>query len=210
MIVTEKILEKLDWNKAAGLLPAIVQDDTTGQVLMMAWMNKESLKITLQTGKATFFSRSRQCLWCKGETSGNTLFVKEITADCDQDTLLLLAEAAGPACHKGTVSCWNDSREPAFTFLKKLDQLLESKKNDSAGKSYTASLYQQGIKRIAQKVGEEGVETALAAMTGDHAEIINESADLLYHLMVLLRAQQLSVEDVIDCLEKRHMTSNKR
>lgn len=205
MIITPESLTKLNWQKTAGLLPAIVQDNTTGQVLMMAWMNEEALTITLQTGKATFFSRSRQCLWCKGETSGNTLYVKQITADCDQDTLLLQAEASGPACHKGTVSCWSDSTEPSFTFLKKLDQLLEARKESSEEESYTASLYLQGIKRIAQKVGEEGVETALAAMTGNRDEIINESADLLYHLMVLLKSQELSVEDVIICLKKRHL-----
>ena len=204
MIVTQASLSKLAWKKEQGMLPAIAQDHISGQVLMLAYMNKEALEATLATGKATFFSRSRQRIWCKGESSGNTLYIQEITADCDADTLLLKVKAEGPACHKGTTSCWNEATAPSLTFLALLDTLLESKKTESPENSYTASLYDEGVKRIAQKVGEEGIETALAAVAGDHDELINESADLLYHLMVLLKANTLSINDVIKCLQQRH------
>lgn len=204
MIITTTSLSQLAWEKEQGLLPAVVQDSTTGQMLMLAYMNQEALTATLNTGKATFFSRSRQRLWCKGETSGNTLHVKEVTADCDKDTLLLQVDPKGPACHKGTTSCWSDAKIPSLSFLKQLEQLLEAKKQVQPDKSYTASLYAEGVKRIAQKVGEEGVETALAAVAGDDNELINESSDLLYHLLVLLKAKALSLTDIVECLEMRH------
>lgn len=204
MNISQENMSLLAWEKQQGLLPAIAQDHISGQVLMMGYMNKEALSLTLQTGKATFFSRSKKRLWQKGETSGNVLRIQHISADCDKDTLLMLVEPAGPACHLGTTSCWETSALPLMSFLKQLDTLLENKKNTTPDASYTASLYHMGIKRIAQKVGEEGVETALAAVVKDKDELINESADLLYHLLVLMRASNLSIEDTIHCLIKRH------
>ncbi len=204
MIVTQDTMGQLDWEKSTGLIPAIAQDEFSGQVLMMAWMNKASLQKTLTGKKATFFSRSRNKLWKKGEDSGNELIVSQITCDCDKDTLLLQVKAKGPACHLGTTSCWPNTRDSSLTFLAKLDTLLEERKSCAPESSYTAHLYNSPINRIAQKVGEEAVETVLASVAGDNNELLNESADLLYHLMVLLRAKGLSIRDTIELLNKRH------
>ncbi|QPR27611.1 bifunctional phosphoribosyl-AMP cyclohydrolase/phosphoribosyl-ATP diphosphatase HisIE [Edwardsiella hoshinae] len=195
--------ERLDWNKVEGMMPAIVQHAASGQVLMLGYMTPEALEQTERSGKVTFYSRSKQRLWTKGETSGHTLNVVSITPDCDRDTLLVLAEPQGPTCHLGTESCFAPAR-PQWVFLYQLEQLLAARKQADPQSSYTARLYASGTKRIAQKVGEEGVETALAATVQDRDELVNESADLLYHLLVLLQDQRLSLGDVIDCLHQRH------
>lgn len=204
MKITQHNISELAWSKGDGLLPCIVQDATSAQVLMQGFVNQEALSVTLNTNKVTFFSRSKQRLWTKGETSGNTLDLVDISADCDADSILVLAHANGPTCHKGTLSCWADAQSSDFTFLAELENVLASRKGADPASSYTASLYAKGIKRIAQKVGEEGVETALAAAVKDLDELKNESADLIYHLMVLLQASGLSMSDVISVLKQRH------
>lgn len=204
MKITPANVDELAWEKMEGLLPCIVQDATSGQMLMQGYVNKASLAVTLDKGLMTFFSRSKQRLWTKGESSNNTLEVVDISADCDLDSLLVLANANGPTCHTGTTSCWNDAANADVSFLAKLEQVIASRKNAPADSSYTASLYASGIKRIAQKVGEEGVETALAATVQDLDELKNESADLLYHLIVLLQASNLTLSDAIGVLKSRH------
>ncbi|MGY0333397.1 bifunctional phosphoribosyl-AMP cyclohydrolase/phosphoribosyl-ATP diphosphatase HisIE [Edwardsiella tarda] len=195
--------ERLDWNKVEGMMPAIVQHAASGQVLMLGYMTPEALEQTERSGKVTFYSRSKQRLWTKGETSGHVLNVVSITPDCDRDTLLVLAEPQGPTCHLGTDSCF-DPATPQWLFLYQLEQLLAARKHADPQSSYTARLYASGTKRIAQKVGEEGVETALAATVQDRDELVNEASDLVYHLLVLLQDQRLSLGDVIDCLSQRH------
>ena len=194
-------LDELAWDKQDGLLPAIVQDATTLRVLMLGYMDREALRLTLQTCNATFYSRSRAKLWTKGETSGNTLGVVSIAADCDRDTLLVLAHPRGPTCHLGTPSCF--SPHAASSMIGELDALVAARARERPEDSYTTKLLDSGIARIAQKVGEEGVEVALAAVTGDDAQLLGEGADLIYHLIVLLRARGLSVRDVEAVLEQR-------
>jgi phosphoribosyl-ATP pyrophosphohydrolase/phosphoribosyl-AMP cyclohydrolase len=196
--------QALAWDKMNNLIPAIVQNAITGKVLMQGYMNQDALHKTLDTGHVTFFSRSKERLWTKGEESGNTLNLHSITADCDQDSLLVLANPVGPTCHTGTESCWFDGQASDYTFVADLEQLIASRKGADPSSSYTASLYSKGIKRIAQKVGEEGVETALAATVADLEELKNESADLMYHLLVLLQASGLSMQDVVGILRERH------
>lgn len=196
--------QTLAWQKMDNLLPCIVQNAKSGKVLMQGYMNQEALANTLESKKVTFFSRSKQRLWMKGETSGNTLDLVDISADCDLDSLLVLVTPNGPTCHLGTESCWNDSHTAEMTFVAELEAVLASRKNADPNSSYTASLYAKGIKRIAQKVGEEGVETALAATVQDLDELKNESADLLYHLIVLLQASDLSLSEVVTVLRDRH------
>lgn len=197
-------IEQLNWDKVGGLIPAIVQDSHSGRVLMMGYMNRVALKKTLDTKLVTFFSRSREALWTKGETSGNHLELVEITADCDMDTLLVYAIPNGPTCHLGNASCWEASQQPSLTFLSELESVIAARKQAPTDSSYTARLYSQGTKRIAQKVGEEGVEVALAATVNDNQELLNESADLLYHLLVLLQNQGVSLKQVTDVLSQRH------
>jgi phosphoribosyl-ATP pyrophosphohydrolase/phosphoribosyl-AMP cyclohydrolase len=204
MKITQENTSTLAWEKGDGLLPCIVQDARSGQLLMQGFMNQEALEHTLEAKQVTFFSRSKARLWTKGESSGNTLDLVDISADCDLDSILVLANANGPTCHKGTTSCWNDAEQSNYSFLAELERVLESRKGADPDSSYTAFLYQKGIKRIAQKVGEEGVETALAATVQDLEELKNESADLLYHLIVLLQASNLSMSDVINVLKQRH------
>lgn len=204
MIITNENSNKLSWDKMDNLLPAIVQDALSGKVLMQGYMDQDALAKTLETGKVTFFSRSKQRLWTKGETSGNTLDLVSVACDCDQDSLLVLANPNGPTCHTGVESCWFDGNTPAFTFLADLERVLAARKDADPKSSYTASLYNKGIKRIAQKVGEEGVETALAATVHDKEELKNEAADLLYHLTVLLQASDMSLNDALDVLRDRH------
>nr|WP_321824631.1 bifunctional phosphoribosyl-AMP cyclohydrolase/phosphoribosyl-ATP diphosphatase HisIE [Alteromonas macleodii] len=204
MIITNENSNKLAWDKMDNLLPAIVQDALSGKVLMQGYMDQDALAKTLETGKVTFFSRSKQRLWTKGETSGNTLDLVSLACDCDQDSLLVLANPNGPTCHTGVESCWFDGNTPAFTFLADLERVLAARKDADPKSSYTASLYNKGIKRIAQKVGEEGVETALAATVHDKEELKNEAADLLYHLTVLLQASDMSLNDALDVLRERH------
>ena len=204
MIITNENSNELAWDKMDNLLPAIVQDALSGKVLMQGYMDQYALAKTLETGKVTFFSRSKQRLWTKGETSGNTLDLVSLACDCDQDSLLVLANPNGPTCHTGVESCWFEGNTPAFTFLADLERVLAARKDADPKSSYTASLYNKGIKRIAQKVGEEGVETALAATVHDKEELKNEAADLLYHLTVLLQASDMSLNDALDVLRERH------
>ena len=194
-------LAQLDWPKVDNLMPVIIQNAISGDVLMLGYMDKAALEMTLNSGKVTFYSRTKQRLWTKGETSGNFLKLVDIYPDCDNDTLLILAHPIGPTCHNGTESCFAPAQSQ-WGFL--FENLLRERKNASPDSSYTAQLYASGTKRIAQKVGEEGVETALAATVNDREELKNEASDLLYHLMVLLQDQSLSLSDVIDCLQKRH------
>ena len=197
------IINDLDWEKGNGLLPAIVQDAATLQVLMLGYVNAESLARTESDGYMTFYSRSRQCLWQKGETSGNRLKVQSIAMDCDRDTVLVKAVPEGPTCHLGTPSCFGADGAEGVGVLAELERVIASRKAADAGESYTKSLFDKGIKRIAQKVGEEGVETALAAATGDKAELKAEAADLLYHLIVLLQASDMSLGDAVAVLKSR-------
>ena len=203
MIVTSENSNTLAWEKMDNLLPAIVQDAISGKVLMQGYMNQDALATTLDSGKVTFFSRSKLRLWQKGETSGNTLDLVSVAADCDFDSLLVLANPNGPTCHTGVESCWFKGNTPSFTFLADLERLLAARKGADPKSSYTASLYNKGIKRIAQKVGEEGVETALAATVHDKEELKNEAADLLYHLTVLLQASDMSLDDALSVLRER-------
>jgi|TARA_B110000211_G_scaffold127869_1_gene146890 phosphoribosyl-ATP pyrophosphohydrolase/phosphoribosyl-AMP cyclohydrolase len=203
VIVTSENSNTLAWEKMDNLLPAIVQDALSGKVLMQGYMNQDALATTLDSGKVTFFSRSKLRLWQKGETSGNTLDLVSVAADCDFDSLLVLANPNGPTCHTGVESCWFEGNTPSFTFLADLERLLAARKGADPKSSYTASLYNKGIKRIAQKVGEEGVETALAATVHDKEELKNEAADLLYHLTVLLQASDMSLDDALSVLRER-------
>ena len=202
-MLTQNDIETLNWDKNAGLIPAVIEDAVSGRVLMLAYMNREALQKTLETKRVTFFSRSKGRLWTKGETSGNFLNLVDLAADCDKDTLLVTVNAEGPACHLGTTSCFGDLQS-RWQFLRDLEVLLASRKGADPATSYTASLYARGTKRIAQKVGEEGVETALAATVHDREELRNEAADLVYHLLVLLQAENLELADVIDILRERH------
>jgi phosphoribosyl-AMP cyclohydrolase / phosphoribosyl-ATP pyrophosphohydrolase len=204
MKITLDNLDQLAWEKQDGLIPAIIQDVRSGVLLMQAYMNPESIKRTLETGLVTFYSRRRQTLWQKGETSGNTLTCVEIVSDCDGDSLKVLASPAGPVCHEGTTTCWDDGAQPDLTFIAELEAVIESRKGASPDTSYTALLLQRGKKYIAQKVGEEAVETALAAVTGDKKEFLDESADLLFHLLVLLNTDDLRLSDVAAVLKTRH------
>lgn len=195
---------KIDFEKGDGLVPAIVQDADTLQVLMLGYMNEAAVLKTEDSGLVTFFSRSRQNLWTKGETSGNTLQLVEMIADCDNDTLLVKARPAGPTCHEGTVSCFGDAGAEGLGFLAYLENLIISRKTASPESSYTASLLQGPLRRAAQKVGEEGVETALAAVAETNDKLTSEAADLLYHLTVLLAAKEVPLSDVIKELQSRH------
>lgn len=199
--------DALAWSKGDGLLPAIVQHWCSGEVLMLGYMTREALQRTLDTGRVTFWSRSRQRLWIKGETSGHWLTLKAIHADCDADTLLVQADPEGPTCHQGTRTCFGEATEPATAFLGQLDELIEARERERPEGSYTTHLFESGIRRIAQKVGEEGVETALAAVAQDGDALLDESADLVYHLLVLLRARNLSLADVTERLRERHNTN---
>ncbi|WP_210497668.1 bifunctional phosphoribosyl-AMP cyclohydrolase/phosphoribosyl-ATP diphosphatase HisIE, partial [Pantoea ananatis] len=202
-MLTEQQLSRLDWEKTQGMMPVIVQHNVSGEVLMHGYMNQDALNKTLQDGNVTFFSRTKKRLWTKGETSGHFLQVVSITPDCDNDTLLVLANPIGPTCHLGTSSCFSPAA-PDWTFLYQLEQLLASRKSADPDSSYTAKLYASGTKRIAQKVGEEGVETALAATVNDREELTNEASDLIYHLLVLLQDQDLDLSTIISNLRARH------
>ena len=192
---------KLDWKKVNGLIPAIIQDHRSLQVLMLGYMNEEALKISQSSGLATFFSRTRQCIWTKGETSGNKLAIKKIVHDCDNDTLLILAENKGPTCHLGRNSCFLDAPS-SINVIKNLEQTIDHRIEEADMSSYTYQLFKDGIKEIAKKVTEEAGEVSIAAVTKD-GRVISESADLMYHLLVMLRAQNLNYSDVLDELELR-------
>ncbi len=194
-------LAALAWDKQGGLLPAIVQDVATRRVLMLGYMDRAALEATLASGHVTFYSRSRARLWTKGETSGHTLELVSIAADCDNDTLLVQATPHGPTCHRGSTSCFADAPGDV---LADLDTLIAARHAQRPAGSYTTELFDAGIRRIAQKVGEEAVETALAAVMQDDAALLGEAADLLYHLAVLLRARGLALGDAVAVLEDRH------
>ena len=203
MQLTKDTLSQVDFAKSE-LIPAIVQDARSGVILMQGFMNQDALAATFDKQKVTFYSRSKERLWTKGETSENYLEVVSVHTDCDYDSLLVLANPLGPTCHLGTQSCFGDDAKPSLSFLAELEQVIVSRKDDDPIKSYTASLFSKDLSRSCQKVGEEGVEVALAAMKHDNDELTNESADLLYHLTVLLQRQGLSLADVVSCLKGRH------
>ena len=197
----------LDWDKGGGLLPAIVQHARTGRVLMLGYMNDAALRQTLSGGRVVFYSRSRETLWTKGETSGNHLNVVDVSTDCDCDALLVVADPIGPTCHKGTESCFADAMPSVaqrLGFLALLENIIANRIADQPESSYTAKLYAKGTGRIAQKVGEEGVETALAAVSRDDEGLVSECADLLFHLMVLLKSRELTLERIVEELKARH------
>ena len=195
----------LDWEKNDGLIPAIIQHAVTGRVLMLGYMNAEALAETLSKELVTFYSRTRKCLWTKGETSGNQLALRDIDVDCDGDTLLVQATPTGPTCHLDKSSCFDRSAEqPGFGFVGQLEVIIGDRIKDQPCDSYTTELINAGVQGIAQKIGEEGVELALAAMQEDRTEITSEAADLLYHVLVLLQHQGMRFTDVAEELENRH------
>lgn len=197
----------LDWDKGGGLLPAIVQHARTGRVLMLGYMNDAALRETLRQRRVVFYSRSRECLWTKGETSGHYLNLVDVSTDCDSDALLVLADPIGPTCHKGTESCFADAVPPdaqRLAFLSLLENIIANRIAGQPEGSYTARLFAEGPGRIAQKLGEEGVETALAAVSRDDDGLISECADLVFHLLVLLKSRELTLERVVEELKARH------
>ena len=196
--------ENLAWEKGNGLLPAIIQDVNTGQVLMLGYMNADALAETLNTTKVTFYSRSKDRLWTKGETSGNWLDFVSAEMDCDADTILIQAQPNGPACHTGSQTCFNDNAAGSTVFLDQLSALIAARHRTMPDNSYTTRLFRDGAARIAQKVGEEGVELALARIKNDPEEIKNEAADLMFHMMVLLEDAGLAFSDVVAVLQERH------
>lgn len=196
---------EIDFKKMGGLIPAIIQDAVTKNVLMMGFMNEEAVNKTIETKKVTFWSRSRQCLWTKGETSGNFLNLISIKSDCDNDTLLLEVRPEGPTCHKGTDTCWGeDNKYNPILFLTELQDFIDLRRQNMPEDSYTTALFKKGTKRIAQKVGEEALETAIEAVSGTNEKIVYEGADLLYHLLVLLTDKGIRIEDLAAELLKRH------
>ncbi len=196
--------KQINFDKLNGLVPAVVQEPLSGKVLMTGFMNPEALQKTRDTGLVTFFSRSRNTLWTKGETSGHVLKLQSIHTDCDEDTLLIYAVPTGPVCHTGSATCFSDDDGPAISFLAQLQQVIHGRKGMSGQSSYTARLFEKGSPAIAQKVGEEAVETVIEAMKSDGQRLKEEAADLLYHLMVLLSQHNLDLADVAKILESRH------
>ena len=204
MQVTLDNLGSLAWDKMDNLLPAIIQDAATGSVLMQGFMNQEALTETLKTEKATFFSRSKQRLWMKGESSNNTLDVKQVLADCDKDCLLIAAEPNGPTCHLNTTSCFPEEQLGQQNFLSYLERFVEKRSKDPIEESYTARLLSRGTNKVAQKVGEEGVEVVIAALAETKEDFLGECADLFYHTLVLLKDQDIALSEVMAVLQKRH------
>ena len=204
MLVTTENINELAWQKMENLLPAIIQHAATGAILMQGYMSQESLAATLDTGKATFFSRSKQGLWVKGETSGNFLNVKQVLTDCDQDSLLIACTPIGPSCHLGTESCFPEQKLTQQNFLSQLEQVIAGKKDEDPKESYTAHLFSRGTTKMAQKVGEEGVEVALAAVAETKEDLLGECADLFYHTLVLLADKKIDLAEVMAVLQERH------
>lgn len=204
MQVTLENLDSLAWDKMDNLLPAIIQDAATGSILMQGFMNQEALKATLTTEKATFFSRSKQRLWMKGESSNNTLDVKQVLADCDKDCLLIAAEPNGPTCHLNTTSCFPEEQLSQQNFLSYLERFVDKRSKDPIEESYTARLLSRGTNKVAQKVGEEGVEVVIAALAETKEDFLGECADLFYHTLVLLKDQNIALSEVMEVLQKRH------
>lgn len=194
----------IDFQKTGGLVPAIIQDELTSKVLMLGYMNPEALTKTQESGQVTFFSRTKNRLWTKGEESGNFLNVVSITPDCDMDTLLIKVNPVGPVCHTGTDTCWGESNEGDITFLKYLQDFITVRFNEMPEESYTTSLFKKGVNRMAQKVGEEAVETVIEATNGTDEGFISEASDLIYHLIVLLTSKGFSLDDLARELKKRH------
>ncbi|MBR1410193.1 MAG: bifunctional phosphoribosyl-AMP cyclohydrolase/phosphoribosyl-ATP diphosphatase HisIE [Prevotella sp.] len=197
---------KIDFEKCGGLVPAIIQDSQTRNVLMLGYMNEEALQKTLDTKKVTFWSRSRNCLWTKGETSGNFLNLVDLKVDCDNDTLLVRAIPDGPTCHTGTDTCWGEENKPdgGLAFLTELQDFIDKRHEQMPEGSYTTKLFKDGINKIAQKVGEEALETVIEATNGTTDHLVYEASDLLYHLIVLLTSKGLRIEQIADELHKRH------
>jgi phosphoribosyl-ATP pyrophosphohydrolase/phosphoribosyl-AMP cyclohydrolase len=195
---------KIDFEKMSGLVPAIIQDSQTGKVLMLGFMNEEAFEKTKETRKVTFFSRTKNRLWMKGETSGNTLEVVDILLDCDNDTLLIKATPTGPVCHTGNDTCFNERNEEDILFLKYLQDFIARRHQEMPEGSYTTTLFNKGVNRMAQKVGEEAVETVIEATNGTEEGFIYEASDLIYHLIVLLTGKGLRLEDLARELKKRH------
>jgi phosphoribosyl-ATP pyrophosphohydrolase/phosphoribosyl-AMP cyclohydrolase len=202
---------EIDFDKMDGLVPAIVQDDFTRKVLMLGFMNKEAFDLTVSTGKVTFYSRTRKCLWTKGETSGNFLNVVSIKNDCDNDTLLIQVHPTGPVCHKGTDTCWGEKNErESLLFLTELQNFIEQRHREMPTGSYTTSLFNDGLNRMAQKVGEEALELVIEACNGTNDRLIYEGSDMLYHLIVLLTSKGLRIEQMAEELKKRHQPGWKK
>ncbi|HEX4377402.1 MAG TPA: bifunctional phosphoribosyl-AMP cyclohydrolase/phosphoribosyl-ATP diphosphatase HisIE [Steroidobacteraceae bacterium] len=213
MNFTEADIDRIDWKKSDGLVPAVAQHNMTGAVLMLGYMNQEALKLTLQRGRVVFFSRTRGRLWEKGEQSGNTLRLVDLRLDCDVDALLVTAMPTGPVCHLGTQTCFGNEAitdGERLAFLLELEQLIGQRISEKPDGSYTAQLFEKGMRRMAQKVGEEGVEVALAAVTEPDDPFLGECADLLYHLLVLLRARSLRLDTVVEEMKHRHADRNRR
>lgn len=196
---------EIDFKKMNGLIPAVIQDCDTDKVLMLGFMNQEAYNITIETGKVTFYSRTRNCLWTKGETSGNFLHVESIHLDCDSDTLLIKAHPDGPVCHTGADTCWGEeNKKSPMTFLSFLQDFIDKRHEEMPEGSYTTKLFRDGTKRIAQKVGEEALETVIEAVEGNKEKLMYEASDLLYHLLVLLTDNGLRIEDLARELQMRH------
>ena len=200
-------ISDIDFKKGDGLVPAIIQDWKSGSVLMLGFMNDEALKKTQDSGRVTFFSRSKDRLWTKGETSGNFIEVKEIKADCDRDTLLIQGQATGPVCHTGEDTCFGKLHEDELYFLKELDEIIGDRKSNPVEGSYTSSLFARGINKIAQKVGEEAVEVVIESKDDNDQLFKNEVADLLFHMMILLKARGLGLGEIVRVLKERHVQS---
>ncbi|MGE0931537.1 bifunctional phosphoribosyl-AMP cyclohydrolase/phosphoribosyl-ATP diphosphatase HisIE [Peijinzhouia sedimentorum] len=204
MRILTKVSE-VDFTKTDGLVPAIIQDASTHKVLMLGYMNEESLSKTMQEGKVTFFSRSKGRLWTKGETSGNFLLSQQILLDCDQDTILIKVNPVGPACHTGADTCFDEENVPSnAAFIQQLANIIKARKSDTSGKSYTKSLFDSGIAKMAQKVGEEAVEVVIEAMRDNKELFKEEASDLLFHYLVLIEGMNLSLEEIVEVLAKRH------
>ena len=196
---------EIDFKKQGGLVPAIIQDNITNNVLMLGYMNEDGYEQTLKTGKVTFWSRSRQCLWTKGETSGNFLNLVSIKSDCDNDTLLVRVNPVGPACHLGTDTCWGEKNETnPLLFLTELQDFINKRHEEMPEGSYTTSLFKDGLNRMAQKVGEEALEAVIEATNGTNERLIYEASDMFYHLIVLLTSKGLRIEDIAKELQVRH------
>ena len=194
----------IDFNKINGLVPAIIQDVETKNVLMLGYMNHDAYKKTIETNRVTFFSRSKQRLWTKGEKSSNYLNLVSIDIDCDNDTLLVMVKPSGPTCHTGADTCWNKENIANYGFLSKLEDVIAERRDDMSDKSYTASLFKKGINKIAQKVGEEAIEVVIEAKDNNDNLFLNESADLLFHYLILLQAKGFKLNDVVEVLNKRY------
>lgn len=196
---------EIDFDKQGGLVPAIIQDNTTKNVLMLGYMNRKAYEKTIETGKVTFWSRSRKCLWTKGETSGNFLNLVSIKSDCDNDTLLVKVNPTGPACHLGTDTCWGETNDTnPLLFLTELQDFINKRHEEMPEGSYTTSLFKDGLNRMAQKVGEEALETVIEATNGTNERLIYEASDMFYHLIVLLTSKSLRIEDIAKELQVRH------